>query len=54
MVAISDHCSYAKVVVFEYIYEFMLIYAKILKSSDHLEVNIFKISQKQNIDFKIL
>ena len=36
MVAISNHHNHAKIAVFKYIHKFMLIYVKILKSSDHL------------------
>ena len=37
-IAISDHCNLPKLAIFKYIYKFMLIYAKNLKSSDHLEI----------------
>ena len=36
-VAIGEHCNLPLIVIFKYIYEFMLIYVKILKSSDHLK-----------------
>ena len=34
-IAISDHCE---LVIFKYICKFMLIYAKILKSSDYYKI----------------